>query len=378
VFSAGGTAAAWQCRSVVRPAALLAIAALAWGTPAAADDGACLDEWDVPDGYLVTATPASEHPWEPYTGDRRIAFVQRAITAGEDDAVALATWRLELADLHGGKGRQLYIRYLQDAVQSDTARGPKRAALRASADRFKARATLAFAQAAAEYAELFCDPADRDDLACAPHPALRGWAPLDDGLARFAAVLRYLKRDADVELVAHRQVELFPDTRNAPAATLALAEAAFARGDHGEAEALYERAAAIGDAKLAEYARYMTGWTALRSDRPAEAFERFAALTSTGPRGRRGPIIVRTARTDLVVAFACYGEPEDAYAAFDEAAPSHALDLLDELALRWGFAGRVDAAVAVFDEYRRHLARSRELLAPALGLGALVEVASPR
>jgi tetratricopeptide (TPR) repeat protein len=97
------------------------------------------------------------------------------------------------------------------------------------------------------------------------------------------------------------------------------------------------------------YALYRAGWILMDRD-PKRAFAKLSEALVIDPRG----IIAWELRRGVAKAFARFGAPADAYAAFEKSEPDRALDMLDDLANRWNADDtHPDQALATFSELVR-------------------------
>jgi hypothetical protein len=143
-----------------------------------------------------------------------------------------------------------------------------------------------------------------------------------------------------------------PGSRHRGHELVEAADRAFEGADLAAAESLYRavRAAPGATVGLRAYAEYKLGWVYLNLGRGREAFASFAATAALAATDPRTTSLVREARRDLARAFAGYGAPADAYAAFEAAAPGEGIELLERLGRHWLDIARSADAIAVLHE----------------------------
>ncbi|HTM19302.1 MAG TPA: tetratricopeptide repeat protein, partial [Kofleriaceae bacterium] len=322
-----------------------------------------------PDGELITVTPARVH-FDPAKSPARIAELERALAGRTPDAGARGDQFMELAGLLNGQHRYWRLQTIEREVARDQLKDPaRRQAIDQQVVRDRAEAQRAFDRAVAVYTEVICDRADRArGFDCVPPAALARWPQMADALFELADLLQGMRRGPDALKLYARLTLSHPQSPWAPYGLLAAAERAFEDGRLPEAEKLYAQVLASKATDLHGYARYKTGWVQLNLSRDADAFASFAAVITAGARNPRGEALAREARRDIVRAYASFGKPAEAAAAFDRVAPGHAMEMLPILADPWSEQGRSDNAIAAYSELERRAPADKRVCEWAQGL----------
>jgi len=180
--------------------------------------------------------------------------------------------------------------------------------------------------------------ADYDQLYRAPVP---GWRNMDRALAHYGFLLSFDRRPPSLD-VMQRLVDDFPKSPFAAYAHAVLGDAKIGTA------ALEHYDAVSAPPAVRVYALYRAGWILMDRD----AKRAFAKLSEALAIDRRG-VIAWELRRGVAKAFARFGAPADAYAAFAWSDPDRALDMLDDLAGRWNDEGHPDQALAAFSELVR-------------------------
>jgi hypothetical protein len=180
-------------------------------------------------------------------------------------------------------------------------------------------------------------------------PKLAAWKNLDAAMYRLA----WMMRATDASSVT--ATELFAKLADRPSpyrsqALLALADYEYEHDRRSLARVHYDALLAQKDVEpeLRTYALYKRGYTLLELGE--ESFSSFAeALTRSPP-----PLLAKQLRKGLVVSFARFSKPEDAYPTFHRLAPDAALDMLHEVIVQWMAVSReYDASVLANELLRR-------------------------
>jgi tetratricopeptide (TPR) repeat protein len=219
----------------------------------------------------------------------------------------------------------------------------KRAALMSLDDAHDVELGRALGRAIADYRELY-------------KLKLAGWPSLDRALVSFAYVLGLADQHLEASFLYERVFTEFGDSEHTIRARLALADAALAAKLVPQASQHYEAVATspYAGSPLRHYALYKAGWLALDERGDARrAYALFgAALELDGD-----SLLAWELRRGVAKAFALFGAPADAYAAFAQIAPEHALEMLVDLAERWSANARHAETLAVYSELVRRAPR---------------------
>ena len=158
------------------------------------------------------------------------------------------------------------------------------------------------------------DPAHRaealtEGAALVAAPGFAQLAVADRVLATHAAALGAARRTDEARAVWRRLITDHPTSRWIATGYVALGDAAFDDRDLVAARTYYERA--LPDPLVGAYARYKRGWTSFNLGDMTDALSDFLIVVRTA----REPLR-RTARADVVRAYAEVGAPEKAVAFF--------------------------------------------------------------
>ncbi len=303
-----------------------------------------------PDGELVLVAPAKLRGFDPATGAKRRAQLERSLGGATPDKPARAEQFLEVAELHAAEASYWRMKALEAEIAAGETKDPaRRAQLQATGKQAAASHQAALARALAIYTDILCDPADRArGFGCAGRAALRGWPRLHEAIFEAAYLLDGSKRGADAGKLHLRLIADHPQSPYVGHALLATAERAFEEGRMPDAEALYAKVLASNATALHGYARYKTGWVQINLGRDQDAYATFAAVIAGASKDPRGAALAREARRDLVRAYSNFGRPDVAFAEFEKVAPGNGIDMLAWLGDLWQDQGRSDAAAALF------------------------------
>jgi TolA-binding protein len=292
-------------RSALLIAMLCALSAVAAAQP---DSDRLPGELQQPDGALLVQAPQELRTYDEPTARRRVAELDRAITAARDP-LARAALQLERATLRAAQAQHERLAWLTAQIRRDEEREPAaRQALDPEIAQRRATAERATAAAIAEFTELVCDPADRArGFGCRPPAALRAWPRLDEALFQLAYLLSAERRTDDAARAYRRIVDDYPGSRYRGDALVAVADRAFEQADLAAAEPLYRAAqTARGPVTptLRAYAAYKLGWVHLNLGRIEPAIASFAAVPGLAGNDPKSATLVREARRDLSRALA--------------------------------------------------------------------------
>lgn len=173
-------------------------------------------------------------------------------------------------------------------------------------------------------------------------PAFGAWERADEALSDLGASRAQAGDRLGAQRAWQRLLAAHPRSRLAPAAHLALAEAAFEDADLASAEREYLAVLATPDDRSAPYARYKLAWVYFNLARDDEALAGFVEVVRTA-----GEPLRREALKDVVRAYAQARAPADALTFFDGLERGQGPAMTLRLAELYADQGRIeDASIA--------------------------------
>ena len=212
-----------------------------------------------------------------------------------------------LAELHAGSQRYWRLISLDAQIKADTAKNAgDKSKFKKKADDGAKKSKAALIEAVKVYKAL----ADNDKF--------RNYPKMDQALFYYGYTLQGGKYMKEARAVYDRLLKNYPQSKYVPEAHLAFADYHFENNQLADAESRYQRVLQFPKSSVYMYAKYKMGWVYLNLGRNQEALETFyeVAMATKTTKGKEN--LHRSAKKDIVRAYAAVGNVEKAYPYFQK------------------------------------------------------------